>query len=381
LLAAGLKDRLAARGDIERAPDPALAQRQIAWSNLRRFLQNTRAPEWEAGARDKLLAVLQGGGKGGDGPAVGGISETDSDTYDRALALYRARKDDEAWRLLAPLVKAHPDSPMLQPLLCRMSGFAAARKLGQAACEAAVARAAPDDAGPFLDAAQAAIARQAPEEALAHVREATLRAGRAQNPSAWLTIAEVNAQLGALHAAEEAVARAGQGSAEQARAELARARRFFGLPATSKLPPEREAAYAAAFTRANTAVSAKKIAQARKLVDSALTEFGAIPGLQVLACEVAMRQGRLGDAQKSCAAALAGMEELPRAHYLVGHLHLAKDDGAGAAVSFRRAIALDPKVPAFWDVLAETYTMLGRQKDLRALAAERAQAFGAPGEH
>jgi predicted Zn-dependent protease len=390
LLAAALKDRLAARGDIERAPDARLAQQQIAWTNLRRFLQTTRAPEWDAADRGKLAALLGGlKGQSGQGSNLGsdaaGLGGADADIYTRALALYRAHKNEEAWRLLAPLASKQSDSPQLQPLLCRLSGLPAARKQGMAACEAGLARAAPDDPAPFLDAVQAAVAREAPEEALGHLREATVRAGRGSpSPATWVTIAEVSAHLGAMHAAERALARAGQApELEAARAELLRARRFFGLPATTVLPVKgaddvdaREAAYAVAFTRANTAVSARKVAQARKLIDAAVAQFGATPGLQVLTCDVAMRQGRLPEAHRSCASALAGMEDLPRAHYLVGHLHLSKDDGARAVTSFRRAVDLDPTVPAFWDVLAETYTMLGRSKDARAVAAERARALG-----
>jgi predicted Zn-dependent protease len=379
LLAAALKDRLGARGDIERAADAQKAQQQIAWSGLRRFLRTTRAPEWNAADRDKLLALLAGGAPAGDGAAP--LTADERASYDRAFALYRTRKDQEAWKLLAPLVTAHPNAPELQPLLCRLAGLPDVRTRAQAACAAATARAAPDEAGPFIDAAQAAIAQNVPEQALAHAREAAARAERESppDPSAWLAIAEVNAQLGALHAAEQALKHVPAGPPlDRAQAALLRGRRFFGLPPGTSLSPAQEVAYAVAFVKANDALSARKLTEARKLIDVATKPAGETPGLAMLACDLAMRKGRIPEARKKCDAALAAMEDLPRAHYLAGHLHLASDDGTRAATSFRRAIALDPNVPAFWDVLAETYTMLGREKDARALASERARALAAP---
>lgn len=384
LLAAALEDHLAARSGGARAAAGPQAQPDLAWSSLRRFLQVTSTPEWNSADRDKLIATLEASRGAGQPPAPAvGLSQGDAQLYERAFALYRARKDAAAWQTLAPLLAARPQSPRIQPLVCRLSALPAARSAGAAACSAGIARADADNAGPFVDAAQAAIAREVRDEALAHVREAAVRAGRAgpDATSAWLAITQLYTQLGALSWADEALARAGTGAGvDSARQQILRARRLLGFPAAPAIAPEHQEAYARAFRAAQAALTARKLALAGRLIESGLQRFAHPPGLTTLACDLAMRQGRRAQAQQRCQAALAAREDLPHAHYLLGHLQLMNNQAAAAATSFRRAVTLDPGVPAYWDRLAETYELLGRGKDLRALATEKARALAAATE-
>jgi predicted Zn-dependent protease len=311
------------------------------------------------------------------------LTPAETAVYDRAFAFHRTRDDQAAWRILAPLVAAHPGAPELGPLLCRLSGLPPARVPGSAACASALAHAANDDPGPFVDAAQAALSRQDFEPAQDHAREAAVRAGRAtpSDPSAWLAIAQVDLQLGALTWAEAALARAGDEPAvATTRAQVQRARRFFGLPVPApKLPPEREPACAGIVTRTNEALAARKLAAARAMLEAGLRQCPGGPGLLTLACDLAMREGHSDRALDHCVAALAGMEDQPRAHFLLGTLQLARGKGDPAISSFRHAAALDPTEAAYWDGLAEAYAAFGHDQELRALPAERARAL-APGQ-
>src|SRR5207248_9023679 len=114
-------------------------------------------------------------------------------------------------------------------------------------------------------------------------------------------------QLGALTRASQAADRAAGGAGvkreelDAIRLALAHDRLTLGLPADAekvKLAPEREPAYAERYRAAADLLGAGKVREARVAVTAALREFPAIPGMQVVACEVELRQSHARSAGK-----------------------------------------------------------------------------------
>jgi tetratricopeptide (TPR) repeat protein len=179
---------------------------------------------------------------------------------------------------------------------------------------------------------------------------------------------------GALTAATRSLAASGLG--EEARGvagEIAEARRRLGLPASSKqfsLPPEAEPDYAAAVQDAEQAMKSGKTREAQVALERGLKKFPGGPGLLVLQCELYMRQGRPRAASPHCQNALAGMEELPRAHYLLGCIQAETGQAERAITSLKRAITLDPNDTRPWEALAQLYKGLGRTAEYTKFAAK-----------
>ena len=371
LLGAALESRLMSRG-----------RDAVDWSRLRGFVAENDDPSWVRAERKELLGLLGGGAAGGgSGSARGsGLSADDGVIYDRAVALLKEGKEAAAWTALRPLAAQSPRNRQVMRLMCRLGHVPAAGDEGRAACQQGIA-AAPEDPEAYLDLAPALILRKQPAEALVAAREATTRIERrAQaDDGAWLGVAAIHRQLGTLSAAEQALRRAGAAKGvEGETAALARTRRFLGMPAGHpRFHPslDEEQAFAEAFHRASDLGADGKLREARAVVEAALRRLPDAPGLHMLACEIALRANRVAPAAKSCAAALALMDEQPRAHYLMANVKLAQGQPAAAVAPLRRAIELDPREPAFWTALAGVYRTLGRRKDLSALETEQAAAL------
>jgi tetratricopeptide (TPR) repeat protein len=372
LIAAGLQARLASRG-----------QDDIDWSPLRRFLAENISEDWLASERQALLAGLGGGGTTGGGERSTGApwAKDEAAIYDRAVVLLRQNKSEAAWETLRPLAARTPPKREVARLACRLSHLPEAADQGRAACEQAIKLAAPDDPDPFVDVAQAHIARKERAQALAAAQEAAARAKRRAHPQepAWVWIAQLYTQLGAPTRAEEALAHAGRSKeAEAAAAAVTHSRLTLGLPPDGqrfRLSAEDEPTYAAAFFDTGDLIVAGKLREARAAVSAALKRFPQAPGFLALSCEVSLRSGRVREAAKTCAAALAIMEGLPRAHFLTAHIQLSARNSPAAITSLKRVIALEPQNRAAWETLAELYRKLGRRKEMQSLLLEYDQVF------
>jgi predicted Zn-dependent protease len=195
----------------------------------------------------------------------------------------------------------------------------------------------------------------------------------------WVWIAQLYGQLGALTRAEQMLSRAGEKSPglDSARAALAHDRRMFGVP-PGALPPEREAEYADRFRKIMRLMEAGKLREARTAADAARKDFPDLPGLDVLSCEIDARQNRFKPAEKACKHALSVMPELPRAHYLLGHIAAAQGARDGAIAAFRKSIEIDPKENAPWQSLADLYRMSGKREALASLREEYQKVFAKP---
>jgi tetratricopeptide (TPR) repeat protein len=315
LLGTALAARIDARG-----------KETLDWSGLMRFLAENTSPHWRKSDRDELLASLRAG---------------------------------PVWAI-GPGAKA---SGAAAPIPADGGAFERARE----SLKAAEGHARGNDVSRALSALRAG------EEQAERVANAGDR-GRLV-----LWAAQLHAHLGAVTWAEAALERAGPGAeADKLRPSIERLRRAVGLPrarARFSLPPEREAGLVALFWELTALVNGQK-REARDRIAAAQREYPNAPGLAMLSCELDVRAGRARAAQKACAAALAGMEDFPRAHYLLAHTRLATGAVAAAVAPLRRAIELDPGERSAWLTLADVYRKLGRRDELKALllAQERAEA-------
>jgi tetratricopeptide (TPR) repeat protein len=184
---------------------------------------------------------------------------------------------------------------------------------------------------------------------------------------AQAAIARVYAEAGAVTAADRTLARAGDAPAiRQAAAEVLRARRRMGLPksvARFQLPPSAEPDYADTWDRLRSAMNSGDLKSAKAAVDTGLRKFPGAPGLITADCEVLLRQDRPDQAAKRCQEALAVMEDLPRAHYLIGCIQAEAGQHEPGVTSLKRAIALDPRNRAAWESLGDLMRALGRSKE------------------
>src|SRR5439155_12472332 len=147
----------------------------------------------------------------------------------------------------------------------------------------------------------------------------------------------------ALTRADQALERADEKapSFERARAALEHDRRWLGIrrpPPGQTVSVDRELAYAALHRRVSTLVDDGKLPEARAAIEAGRREFSDIPGIEVMSCEIDARQNRFRQAEKACAKALSLMPDLPRAHYLLGHIKLQAGARDVAIKSFRRSI-------------------------------------------
>ena len=189
-------------------------------------------------------------------------------------------------------------------------------------------------------------------------------------------VADARKQMdrGDLSAATRTLAAAGSTrEAREAASDLVQARRRLGLPAGNKrfsLSPESEAEYAAAVDDASRLMKAGKNGQAQLALDRSLKKYPGAPGLLVVQCELLLRQGRPRAAGTPCTQALAVMEDLPRAHYLLGCILAETGQPDRAIVSLKRSIELDPNDQKVWEALAQLYKGLGRYAEYQKLAAK-----------
>jgi hypothetical protein len=181
---------------------------------------------------------------------------------------------------------------------------------------------------------------------------------------------ELTAAARLLATADPDLARAGAG-------DLVEARRRLGLPAPGKsagkgftLPPQEEAAYAAAVDEATRLMRSGKAGQAQGALDRALKKYPGAPGLLVSQCELQLRQNRPRAALKPCNDALEVMEDLPHAHYLLGCIQAELGEADEAIASLKRSIALERNDQKVWDALAQLYRGLGRGAEYARFAAK-----------
>ena len=86
--------------------------------------------------------------------------------------------------------------------------------------------------------------------------------------------------------------------------------------------------------------SVHTIGMAQGRLSDGKRQFAGTPGLLTLSCELAFLQKRLHTAENDCKAAVAAMDEQPRAHYLLAHNMVPSAGLTVSVVGYCNAVAL-----------------------------------------
>jgi hypothetical protein len=357
LITAALDSRLRSRGRETAAID---------WSPLHQYLKTSRNPEWRPADRQTLLELST--------PRAGGTPGTDRAATATAEAPVRVPPPFGVRPLPPGGIPLPPPEAADRP--ATRSPAASGGAPPPAGGGTATRRSGRVPEPPFATEARSLIRAGEWPKAMALLDRTATDLSRQvpPDPAAQASVARVYAEAGAFTAAERTLARAGDAPPiRQAAAEVQRARRRMGVPksvARFQLPPSAEPEYAEVWDRLRNAMNAGDLKSAKAAVDTGLRKFPGAPGLITADCEVLLRQDRPDQATKRCQEALAIMEDLPRAHYLLGCIQAESGQHEAGVTSLKRAIALDPRNRAAWESLNDLLRALGRGKDYQKFAAQ-----------
>jgi len=198
----------------------------------------------------------------------------------------------------------------------------------------------------------------------------------------WLRIAELEAALGALTAADEAAGRAGAlPAAQKISADIESMRHRIALPLEATklgVPPDREPAYVAAYWQTAKLLDGSDGAAARTRLDELAQAFPDAPGVEVLTCDLELQAKHLAVASKHCEAALAKFKGATRAHVLLAAIAFSMRKGPVGEQHLRQAILLDPADPTGWRALARFYRQTRASRQLAALENQHKELLSSP---
>jgi hypothetical protein len=297
--------------------------------DLATLVANAPSEEGSDADRHDLLALVRAGGhgwgrrKGGESGGEGGaargtateLAAADVDAFNRAVDAVNAGRGEEAWALLAPVMRRASEHQTSPEAWRRLTELAAATGALSAA----------EDAATRMDRADPALQKLTGDLDVQRQRVAL-------PPNA--------AKLG--------------------------------------VPPEREAAYVSAYRATAHEVATVDVRAARERAEAFAATFPGTPGADILSCEVELRARHAAAATKRCEAALAKFRDATRAHYLLGIIAAQARRDPVAEQHLRRAILLDPTEPNAWRALAAMYRQSGAKQRLSQLADEHQALLSSP---
>jgi len=198
----------------------------------------------------------------------------------------------------------------------------------------------------------------------------------------WLRIAELEAAIGALTAADDAAERAGAlPAAQKISADVESTRHRIALPLEATklgVPPDREPAYVAAYWQTAKLIDETDTAAARARLGELAQAFPDAPGVEVLTCDLELQAKPLAVASKHCEAALAKFKGATRAHVLLAVIAFSTRKGPVGEQHLRQAILLDPTDPTGWRLLARFYLQTRASRQLAALENQHKELLSSP---
>jgi hypothetical protein len=203
------------------------------------------------------------------------------------------------------------------------------------------------------------------------------------NAPTLVRLAEAGGAVGALTAAEAALARAGKQApggrelvteldAERCRVALPRERAKAGVA------PEDEPRYVAAFWLAIHAVESRNLAAAGRRLAELTEAFPQSVGREVVACELELEAKHAAVARTHCEAAITAFDGAVRAHLALGRLESRAHHDAEAEVQFRRAMMFDPAADDAWRELGRMYLKSGSSLQRDQLTRQHEALFSTP---
>ncbi|HZS39711.1 MAG TPA: hypothetical protein VFF06_22920 [Polyangia bacterium] len=355
------------------------------------YIQSARFEDWDVKDRDQKLAFYLGrapaaaaapptaaAAAGGEGAK---LAEPDRALLGKAVEYYKVKDYDNAWKTLELLVGKYPRNADVQNVACvcaaaRPAGKERARAV-EWTCRAAAALS-PDDPQPPLILAGVYLDAHLDDKAATAIAQAHQRLDykSGATPGEWRLLAE--AYVRAVSPAD-AVEAASHGDPETRRVVEEWAlglRRRDGLPAGA-LPADRERVFVRAFELAGAAIEGGQLDAAAMLVENVERDFAAVPGAQVLRCQLELARKHAHAMEAACTRALAAQEDAVAAHYYLAQLP-ARVPSKAAVAHLRRVIALAPDVEPAWRLLAQAYRLQHERAALDALRADYQKQFHAP---
>lgn len=370
-------------------------------SDLRALIEGTRFAEWDEGDRKTLLRLLRGEAAGGGARAGTGarsgraesgsaaseppLPPEDAKAFNQAVDHFNAHDDEKAWAALSPLLSRQANHPRVAELACSLAHRRSRGpdRLAQVepACTHAVEVAPADPWSPLL-LADAYLGAGRVERALAAIAQGRERLEHAGDAlvEQWRLLASLYQRTASPTLAEEAAHHAGGATADQVAAWALNTRRRFAIPpqaAALGLSREHERDYIRTIEAARLAISEGKTATATQLIKQLQQEFGKLPAVPLLQCELYVHQGRSAAAEAACTSALKLQEDATIAHLMAGLCAARTGRPKPAALHLRRALELDPTDKGAWTLLAQVYRRSGQRAALSTLEADYRKQFGA----
>nr|HEX4312640.1 hypothetical protein [Kofleriaceae bacterium] len=337
---------------------------------------------WVAADRDQVVAQLRAiVDAARSGKTAGDVPAEAASQYDRIREL-RKRDAHQALVELDNLLAAYPGNATLHQLKCdiMIDKPGIASKETRAAC-ARVSELAPGDPTPHFAVAEALAAANDIRGARAELVAAEAKIGNLDHGvvEAWKRLADdYYTKLHAPTWAEDALAKGKLDNDPQAIA-IHTERVRYGVPRGLKgVAPEDEGALLVAVHKALELTYGNKHGEARKVLDAADKKWPNTPGVLGVRCDLALRDGDIGDARELCARAVQLQPTESWALYLSGVIAL-KDTSAGAAqvgiAQLKKAIEADPELGQAWRALAQAYARVHDTAALDKLRADYAAKF------
>jgi hypothetical protein len=263
------------------------------------------------GGQRSTARALAAPGKAG---SASGLSPADVGVFNSAVAAAGGEHPDEAWKILAPLLKRFGTSGASPGDWTRAARLAV--KIG---------------------------ALTAAEEAIGHL------------PRGGAEVERIAADVETIR--QRIALRSGQ---------------------QAGVPPEREPEYVASFWATEKLVASNDLVGARVHLEAFATAFPDAAGTDLLTCEVEVRAKHAAIATKRCGATLEKFKFAERAHYLLGVLAARGGHGAEAEQHLQAAIHIDPQDTGAWHMLAELYRSQRARGRLDELTRRYQAEFAAP---
>jgi tetratricopeptide (TPR) repeat protein len=172
----------------------------------------------------------------------------------------------------------------------------------------------------------------------------------------WARLAVAYQQLDAVSAAARAAEQAGDDAPAPLLRWLAQTRARFALPpegAPHAVDPASEPEYMAVMREVVRDTARSDLAAARARIATARKRFASAPGIDMVLCDLDVRQSKWKRAKKRCAAALRRYDGASWAHYLASMIAVHERDVAAARTHLERAIELDPDLSVARDRLRQ----------------------------
>ncbi len=348
--------------------DPHLIMSPIYSDRVSRF-----SPQGLALIRVGLAERL---GRSPDPDPGAGLRPVDRASYEEANRRLRAGDAEGALDAAADLFELQGDQPAVALLECAVRERLPAGRGALAACRRATDLA-PADPDPALRVAELAAGEPAADQlaGLARVRaRLQARAGKPAQPQ-WARLAALYRRIDLPTAAAQAAAAAGEPAAQVAAwAQQSRTR----LVILDGLAEERELAYVASMRRLLRAIDPARPTATERDVAAARRSLGALPGFDLILCDLAARRMRHQAAETHCGRVLATMPGASWAHFLLGALAAQRRAHARAIEHLRAAIAADPDLAAAYVSLARVHQAQGDVLGLQKVKNDYRRQFKQP---